>query len=150
VVAADLVLVWQERAAERSRDAESGEEIRAHLQSGQPFGRAAGRERRAPGLRRRQTLVRASVATVVQKVGGAHRELPLVEQDDQSLGVGVRQRLEQHRVQHGKDGAGRAGPDREGQDRGKREARRLAQRPHGKPQVLKHAAGPREGRATHP
>ena len=48
--------------------------------------------------------------------------------------------LEQHRVDHGEDGRVRADPERQGEDRHRREGRRLAHHAQGEPQVREKCA----------
>ncbi len=60
----------------------------------------------------------------------------VVEQDHQAIGLGIGQRIEQHPVDHGKDGGVRADSYRQRQNSDDGKARRLHHLPGGILQVL--------------
>src|SRR5688500_17577720 len=67
---------------------------------------------------------------------GGFSESPLPNHDD-ALGIRIRERTEQHAIDHTEDGGIRADAERESDHGREGEARFLQQRPHSVPQILK-------------
>ena len=81
---------------------------------------------------------------MIHQSGRAHpgTVLRLIREQNESIGVRVRQRAQQHAVHHREHRRGRADPERERESRYQREPGRPAQRPRPIPRVLHQALEP--------
>ena len=145
LVAAGLVFACDEGAAEGCRHAERVEEIRGHVERLEPRGIAGAGERQGGHLRGRDRRVGPGVAAVVEVVGGADRKLPVVEQDHEFPGAGVRQRVQQHGREHGEDRRRRPDAERQREHGRGAESGRAAEGPQGMGQVAEHVTARASG-----
>ena len=133
-VLAGLILLGRERAAKRGRHAQQLERVPRDLRALQPLGAVRPDERRARALIRREALEHRVLLAPVEKRRRRHRELPVLRHDlvhaHELAGLRIRQRLQQHAVDHAEDRGRRAHAQGERQHGHDREARRLDQLPN--------------------
>ena len=134
------VLRLREAAPEERRDAERLERVRRDLAGGDPHGLAVAREvavGRRPERHRREARTAVGVAARLVRVRPRLLEpAPAAPHHHAVLRVGVRQRLEHHRVEHREDGRVRGHAEGERQHRDGRERRRAEKDANGVAQVL--------------
>jgi hypothetical protein len=118
---------------DRRLHAERPEEVPGHAHPADPFRFAVGQQRRTPGADERHVFERmAAVAPVEERqvtdVAGRAGRPPLADRDE-AIGIRVRQRTEQHRVEDAEDRRVRADAERQGHERDRCEAGRAPQQP---------------------
>ncbi len=134
------VLLGRERAADHRRDAERRERVGADARARDALGfLAAGQVHLsfAPG---RDLLQRPAAPAIVHDLALGHPGLverrPLAPDHHRAIGLGPRQRPEEHGVEHAEDGGVGADPERERQDGNGREAWTAEERARPEPEVL--------------
>ena len=136
-LATRLIFAGDERSPARRRHAEQVEHVRGYLNPRDAFRALTTTEGCAPRLGRGKSFKGMGVATIVEVVSRRHRTAGgfSMQRDNEPIGLSIRQRSQEHRIDHRKDGCRCANPQGQRHDGEEGDAGLAPDHTQGKPRV---------------